>query len=126
MTGVLTLISIALIRPEALVSSRLCIPICRIPIAGLHGRSCNFLCDLSFLAPSGELPTCAADVAAWMEDGHSDECERHHRRFKDHERDLIVGELASEAVDQFGDTIGGADEDEAACGGNCWRVVSEN
>lgn len=47
-----------------------------------------------------------------MKDGHSSDCENNQGTFKDHEGDLVVGQMTIEAVPKLGNTVDAANEDE--------------
>jgi len=51
------------------------------------------------------------ETDAGMQDSQAERSSGNHGSFKNHERDLVVGQRPLEAAREFGDTVAGADED---------------
>jgi hypothetical protein len=50
-----------------------------------------------------------------MEQSQARRRQNHHCTLKNHERDLFIGQLTTEAIAQLGDTEAGTDKDEKSC-----------
>lgn len=112
----------------------------RTPQRDLHGRK---LLDLDILVLEGlvalhvglcprrpeaerrRLPHVAAQDEARVEDGQDTHGDHDHGALEDHEEDLVVGQLAVEAVLQLGEPEGGTDQDgeDGEADGFFWWVL---